>query len=313
MKKITPILSMIVCLASVSAFADNDALIFVDYNVAKSVIEKHFGNFTKNMPDGFTTEYDDETILKIAIQEYNDMLRENDGFVSAEGIVTACQNTLDTISDPIKPPQNDYTVTNTNSSASAVTQASGATDDICLAFIEDLINKNSATPNKSVEGCMYIVTMEPDKFHVKYTNRITGHGFIRHCSSYIGWRNFNPGNIADSPYKCARIGGKAVFENEEIGFKALAYLLTESSAYKDYTLRQKIPKYTVSDPVKYTAFIQSQGIDVDRKLSTFKDDPKELQKLIHVMAQKEGWFNGKKACKEDIEYVPGSDNGIEYF
>ncbi len=154
MKKITPILSMIVCLSSMSAFADGDALIFVDYTVAKSVIEKHFGNFTQNMPEGFQTEYDDETILKIAIQEYNDMLSKNDGFVSAEGIVTACQNTLNTISGPVDPPQNDYTVTNTYSHASGATSQNSATNvdaepvpvvmtgaiaGTCVKFITDLV------------------------------------------------------------------------------------------------------------------------------------------------------------------------------
>ena len=245
-----------------------------------------FGNFIENATAGSSIAYDDETVMKIAIQEYNNMLSENNGFVSAEGIVKACKNTLDAIS---------Y-----------------ADNDVCLAFIEDLVNTADNQPNSS-GNCIYNVTMAPDKFHVKYTNKNTGHGFIRHCDSYIGWRNFNPGNIAGSPYQCAKIGGKAVFENEEVGFKALAYLLTESAAYKDSTLRQKVPKYTVSDPVKYIAFLQSHGINVDKKLSSFKDNPKELDKLIHVMAQKEGWFNGKKACKEDETYIQGTDKGIEYF
>jgi len=311
MKKITTFLSAIIIGGFASyVYADDDVVMFIEPDVAKSVIENYFGNFTKNMPAGFTTEYSDMEIMEIAIQEYNNMLLENDGFVSAEGIVRACQNTIDTISGPIK--ISGYTVTNTNAAPSAVTQTKIIRNDMCDKFITQLVNTDS-DKSKDSNNCIYNVTMAPDKFHVKYTNKTDGHGFIRHCDSYIGWRNFNPGNIAGSPYQCAKIGGKAVFENEEIGFKALAYLLTETSAYKDFTLRQKVPKYTTSDPVKYTTFLENHGINVDKKLSSFKDNPKELDKLIHVIAQKEGWFNGKKACKEDEPHVKGSDKGIEYF
>ena len=279
---------------SLPGYANEDLIRFVEPEVAKSVIERHFSNITKNIPSGFTVKYDDETILKTAFSEYNEMLSENDGFVPADGVADACLAVFDEILEP-----------NADSTESDYIART------CYNFIEDLIETESSS--SSTSGCKYNVTMAPDKFHVRYEDKSTNHGFIRHCDSYIGWRNFNPGNIADSPYKCARIGGKAVFENEEIGFKALAYLLTESSAYKDYTLRQKVPKYTVSDPVKYTAFLQKQGLDVDKKLSSFKDDPKELEKLLRVMAQKEGWFNGKKACKETEPYVKGNTRGIEYF
>lgn len=286
---------MLIIVYSLPLHADDDLIRFVEPEVAKSVIERHFSDIAKNTPSNFTVKYNDETILEIAVTEYNRMLSENDGFVSADGVVDACLAVFNKIlvssSDNI---ESDYIALN------------------CYNFIEDLV-ETEAQPSESESRCKYNVTMAPDKFHVKYEDKNTKHGFIRHCDSYIGWRNFNPGNIADSPYKCARIGGKAVFENEEIGFKALAYLLTESGAYKDSTLRQKVPKYTVSDPVKYTAFLQSQGLNVDKKLSSFKDDPKELDKLLHVMAQKEGWFNGKKACKETEPYVKGSVKGIEYF
>ncbi len=286
---------MIVGLCSVPVHADDDLLRFVEHNVAKSVIEKHFGGMAEKVLSDFTVKYDDETVLEIFTTEYNKMLAENGGFVSADGVSDACVSALNAVLEPKNSDtKSDYIA------------------DTCYAFISDLVQTEEQA-SESMAECKYNVTMISDKFHVKYEDKNTKHGFIRHCDSYIGWRNFNPGNIADSPYKCARIGGKAVFENEEIGFKALAYLLTESSAYKDSTLRQKVPKYTVSDPVKYTAFLQKQGLNVDKKLSTFKDDPKELDKLLRVMAQKEGWFNGKKACKESEPYVKGSARGIEYF
>lgn len=296
MKKVSPFLfAGLVTLGSLPVCADDDLVRFVEHNVAQSVLEEHFGRMSENVSSDFTVKYDDGTVLKMIVSEYNKMLTENGGFVGADGVSDVCMNVLNEVLEP------------KNSDAKSDYIA-----DTCYAFISDLVETEEQTSD-SVSNCKYNVTMVQDKFHVKYEDKKTKHGFIRHCDSYIGWRNFNPGNIMDSPYKCARIGGKAVFENEEIGFKALAYLLTESSAYKDYTLRQKVPKYTVSDPVKYTAFLQKQGLDVDKKLSTFKDDPKELDKLLRVMAQKEGWFNGKKACKENEPYVKGSARGIEYF
>ena len=323
MKKITPILSMIVCLSSVSAFADGDALIFVDYSVAKSVIEKHFGHFTQNMPEGFQTEYDDETILKIAIQEYSDMLRENDGFVSAEGIVTACQNTLNTISDPVKPPQNDYTVTNTYSHASVVTQSAtanstvevdhavmtGAIAGACVNFITDLVN----TPYKQPDGpnCEYDITEVRNQFHLKYTNKKTGHGFIRHCNNYVGWRNFNPGNLKGSSLKCASSGGFAVFESEEKGYEA-AFALFRNS-YNNSTIRDAVPKYAPkkdnNNPEKYVSDLEGMDVNVDRVVSSFSDE--ELMDVLTKIAILEGWNNGKKACNDGMNYVSG--NGVEYF
>ena len=276
-------------------YADENLIRFVEYDVARSVLEQHFGNVTQSIPSGFSAKYDDTKILNNAAEKYNKMLFENDGFVSADGAVDLC---VDVFNDALE--SNDIEV------------KSDYIAKNCYSFIDDLVT-TQAPQSASEQDCKYEISMAPDKFHVKYTNKNTGHGFIRHCDSYIGWRNFNPGNIAGSPYQCAKIGGKAVFENEEIGFKALAYLLTESSAYKDSTLRQKVPKYTVSDPAKYIAFLQNHGINVDKKLSSFKDDPQELDKLIHVMAQKEGWFKGKKACKEDETYIQGTDKGIEYF
>ena len=105
----------------------------------------------------------------------------------------------------------------------------------------------------------------------------------------------------------------AVFENEEAGFKAMAKLLTESDLYKNGTLRQKISTYSTSNSAAYLAFLKAHGVNIDKKLSTFKENPEELDNLIKAIAQKEGWFNGKKECQETKPYVKGSNKGIEYF
>lgn len=277
------------------AFADEDLIRFVEPEVAKSVIERHFSNITRNIPSNFVVKYDDETILKTAVTEYNNMLSENGGFVSADGVADACLNVFNEILEEANNATSNYVV------------------QICYNFIEDLV-ETEAQSSEIESGCKYNVTMSPNKFHVKYEDKNTKHGFIRHCNNYIGWRNFNPGNLVSSSYQCAKIGGMAVFENEEAGFNAMARLLTESDLYKDYTLKQKISVYSRSDPKVYLAFLVAQGVDINRKLSTFKDDPKELEKLVHAIAQKEGWFNGINNCKGKENAPNVSDRrGIEYF
>ena len=288
--------SMLVGLCSVPVHADDDLIRFVEHNVAKSVIEKHFGGMAEKVLSDFTVKYDDETVLEIFTTEYNKMLAENGGFVSADGVSDACVSALNAVLEPKNSDtKSDYIA------------------DTCYAFISDLVQTEEQA-SESMAECKYNVTMAPNKFHVKYEDKNTKHGFIRHCDNHIGWRNFNPGNLVGSPYKCAKIGGMAVFESEEIGFKALAYLLTESDLYKNGTLRQKISVYSKSDPAKYLAFLKAQGVDIDKKLSTFKDDPKELQKLVNAMARKEGWFNGLKNCQGNENAPNVSDRkGIEYF
>ena len=280
---------------SLPGHADDDLIVFVEPEVAKSVIEQHFSNITKNIPSDFNVKYDDSTILKMVVSEYNKMLSENGGFVSANGVTDTCLTVFDKILE------SEYE-----------TQESDYVARTCYNFIEDLV-ETEPTSSTNTSGCKYNVTMAPNKFHVRYEDKTTKHGFIRHCNNYIGWRNFNPGNLVGSDSKCARIGGMAVFENEEAGFKAMAKLLTENDLYKNGTLRQKISVYSKSDPAKYLAFLQSHGVNVDKKLSTFKENPEELDNLIKAIAQKEGWFNGKKACQETEPYVKGSDKGIEYF
>ena len=277
-------------------YADENLIRFVEYDVAKSVLEQHFGNVTQSIPSGFSAKYDDTKILNNAAEKYNKMLSENDGFVSADAAVDLC---VDVFNDALESndieAKSDYIAKN------------------CYSFIDDLVT-TQAPQSASEQDCKYEISMAPNKFHVKYTNKQDGHGFIRHCPSYIGWRNFNPGNLVESPYKCSKVGGMAVFENEEIGFKAIAHQLTATNRYKNLTLRQAIPIYatTAKDPNAYIAFLSKQGIDVDKKLSTFKD--KELDKMVHAMAQKEGWFNGVKACQGNENAPNIADRkGVEYF
>ena len=291
-KTIFLILTGIYCLP---VFADGDLVRFIEPEIAKSVIEEHFSNITKNIPSGFVVKYDDKTILEIAVTEYNKMLSENGGFVSADGIIDACLAVFDEILEP------DSIDKNSNYIAKS-----------CYNFIENLIDTEEQ-PTTDSSGCKYNITMAPNKFHVKYEDKVTKHGFIRHCDNYIGWRNFNPGNLVGSDSKCARIGGMAVFENEEAGFKAMAKLLTESNLYKNGTLRQKISTYSTSNSAAYLAFLKDHGVNIDKRLSTFKENPEELDNLIKAIAQKEGWFNGKKECQETKPYVKGSNKGIEYF
>ncbi len=289
---LTLILAGVYCLP---VLADEDLIRFVEPDVAKSVIEQHFSNITRNIPSNFVVKYDDETILKTAVTEYNKMLSENAGFVSADGVADACLNVFNEILEDTSDTASNYIA------------------KTCYNFIEDLVETQGQSATAS-SGCKYNVTMAPDKFHVKYENKVTKHGFIRHCNNYVGWRNFNPGNLVSSNYQCAKIGGMAVFENEEAGFKAMARLLTESDLYKDYTLRQKISVYSRSDPKVYLAFLQAQGVDIDKKLSTFKNDPTELENLVHAIARKEGWFNGINNCKGNENAPNVSDRrGIEYF
>lgn len=281
---------------SFSAQADEDLVRFVEHDVARSVIQEYFGNINKNVPSDFVIKYDDETVLNMVTSEYNKMLSENGGFVSADGIVDLC---VDIFNEVLEPKNSD-----TESDYIAET---------CYDFIDDLV-KTESVQSESMEHCKYKISMVPNKFHIKYEDKNTKHGFIRHCDNYIGWRTFNPGNLADSPYKCAKIGGQAVFESEEMGFRALEYLLTENSMYKDYTLRQKISLYARSSSAQYLAFLKNYGVDIDKKLSTFKDDPEELQNLLNAMATKEGWFNGVKKCQGSENASNVSDKkGVEYF
>lgn len=288
--------AILVGIYSFGTYADEDLIKFVEHDVAKSVIQEHFGNINGNIPSDFTVKYDDGTILKMVASEYNKMLLENKGYVSADGIVDLCVGVFDEV---LEPKNND-----TESKYIAET---------CYNFIDDLIMTQSQQ-SESASGCIYTVTLAPDRFHIKYENKETKHGFIRHCDNYVGWRTFNPGNLVDSPYKCAKISGQAAFENEKMGFRALEYLLTENSNYKDYTLRQKISLYSESSAAQYLAFLKKEEVDIDKKLSTFRDDPKELQKLLNAMAKKEGWFNGINKCRgnENASNI-GDKKGIEYF
>ena len=337
MKKINLILSaMTIAFGSLNAHAE-DAIIYVDYIVTKNVIEKHFGSFTKRIPNNFYTEYDDENILKIVIQEYNDMLAENKGFVSARGIVNVCYDTMWTIlryddeAVPVvqyKSDKDPYAIYNevgkTSSSAVYNSRYEYAINDyastVCVPFIEDLV-KTAPPPQSTTKDCPYVVTMAPDKYHIKYTQKNTNHGFIRHCDDYKGWRYFNPGNLKGSPFQCAKIDGYAVFEDEETGFKAHANLFRLDSRYKNITIRQAIPIYApkydkkgkqINDPDKYIRNLINLGVNVDKKASNMSDE--ELADLGKKMGILEGWNNGIKNCRgsENAEKVEDR-KGIEYF
>ena len=324
MKKINLILSAItIALCSFNVHAE-DAIIYIDYAVAKNIIEKHFGAFTKNIPQIFYTEYDDESILKIMIQEYNNMLTENKGFVSAQGIINACANTMRTVliyNDDFIPAGQHTSNKNPNAVYDEIAKAiSTEISNICMPFIEDLV-KTSPPPQSTTKDCPYVVTMAPDKFHIKYTEKNTNHGFIRHCNDYKGWRYFNPGNLKGSPFQCAKIDGYAVFEDEETGFKAHANLFRLDSRYKNITIRQAIPIYApkydkngkqINDPDKYIKRLIELNVNVDKKASSLSDA--ELDDLGKKMGIIEGWYNGIKNCQGN-ENAPNIEDrkGIEYF
>ncbi|MER2193330.1 hypothetical protein ABS771_08465 [Methylobacterium brachiatum] len=134
------------------------------------------------------------------------------------------------------------------------------------------------------------------------------------------WRNFNPGNLKDSPFTRRMgstgrdAGGFAVFPDDATGRKAQEALLFNSDSYKNLSIRDAIARYAPgsdgNDPASYAGqMARAAGVGVDTKLSDLTPD--QRSKLLDAQRDKEGWRAGTVAGGGDgsIAGAPGTTDG----
>lgn len=256
----------------VNAEVNSDELTYITPSVARMAIEKHFGNFVSSNSTEYASELNDIEVLANVVDAYNEMLIENDGFVSVDGVKHVCEVAF----SDLEPKANidDTDVQNQK----------------CIAFATDLATMQATTQNK----CKYNVTkVNGSQMHIKYT-RSDGTGFTRDGGN-IPWRFFNPGAMRDSSLSCAIISTKpngdfAVFADEATGRKALHLLLSTSSKYKGRPIREAIKIYAPkkeNNTALYVQKLKKLGINVDKVLPNLTAE--EWTELESAITTLEGW------------------------
>ena len=279
MKRLFLIFCMFVGLGCcMTARADGTDRVYVDPSVAKTVIEKHFSHMVSGYFQTNQEDIDDSTVFLGVISAYNNMLKENDGFVSVSGIVDVCMTAFVDYAEYIK------------------VDISGVKDqyfkDKCLAFVKDLVYGESEQQDEPT--CPYTITkVNGSQSKIKYTLPDNS-GFIRAGGS-LAWRFFNPGNLRGSDLQCTKIrtktnGSFAVFPDAETGMLALHKLLFESPRYRNLTVRKAIYKYappSQNNTTRYINKLKNAGVNVDSKLSDLSGEQQEL--LEEMIMTIEGW------------------------
>lgn len=252
---------------------DSANITYVSPEVARAAIEKHFGHVVSDNADNFTSESDDSGVFNNVIDAYNQMLQENEGFVSVDGVKHVC----DVAFNDLKAKSAD------NENYSFAKE--------CLNFAVDLV----AEQNESNSGCPYTVNKVNDsQKRIKYTKK-DGSGFIRDGGT-IPWRFLNPGALRGSSLSCATLSTKpngkfAVFESAEIGKKAL-HLVFTGDAYKGKTIAQAMYKYsppTENNTTRYVNNLKAKGINVNKVLPNLTSE--EWEQFENAIMTLEGWNN----------------------
>jgi len=275
MKKFILMVSLlVVCSITVKASADTDAsnLTYVTPSVARVVIEKHFGNFVSENAGDYVSEFDDAEVLADVVDAYAEMLAQNDGFVSVDGVKNVCDVAFNDLQ-----PKTDADNTD-------------AQMQKCIDFATDLVSTEAAAS----KDCKYTVTkVNGSQLHIKYT-KPDGTGFVRNGGN-LPWRFFNPGAMRGSSLSCAVVhtkpnGDFAVFESEDVGRKALHLLLSTGEKYKGKTIAKAIEAYAPNqenNTAKYIARLKNMGINVNKVLPNLTTD--EWTKLENAITTLEGW------------------------
>ena len=271
MKRLFLILSLVVLdFYTLPTMADD--VIYVSPDIARAAIEKHFSHIVSNNSDNFTSDSDDAIVLGSVIGAYNEMLKQNDGFVSVDGVVDVCNIAYNNLQPKVEGSQdNDFS-------------------DECVSFAIDLVTEQAQTDN----NCLYTVSkVNGSQMHIKYANK-NGTGFIRHNGG-IPWRFLNPGALRGSSLQCASIYTKpngyfAVFESAEIGKKALHLVLT-GDAYKGKTIAKAMEQYAPSkenNTAQYINNLKNKGINVNKVLPNLTQS--EWNQLEEAIMTLEGWY-----------------------
>ena len=249
-------------------------LTYVTPDVARMALEKHFGSVVSDNADEFTSELDDSEIFSEAVDAYNEMLSQNDGFVSLDGVQNVC----------------DVAFYNLQPKSAEI--STDVFDQKCEDFVMDLATMEA--PASLSSTCPYTISkVNNSQMHIKYA-RADGTGFIRNGGN-IPWRFFNPGAMRDSSLKCALVSTKpngtfAVFANEATGRKALHQLLSTGSKYNGKTIAQAIEAYAPNhenDTAKYISNLKNMGVNVSKVLPNLTTD--EWTKLENAITTLEGW------------------------
>ena len=252
-----------------------EMLTYVEPEVARAVIEKHFATMVSNYAKDFTSKLDDAAILKNVVDEYNKMLEQNNGFVSVTGVNQVCYVAF----KDLVAKDND------------LEKARKIIKDKCFVFAKDLVN----TESEPKDDCKYDINkVDGSQVRIKYVDKQDGSGFIRNGGN-IAWRFLNPGCLRDSPYKCVVFNTKpngkfAVFDSPEKGRTAVRWVLENAQVYQGKTVRQAIPIYAPkkeNNTQKYIKDLSRQGVNVDKKLSEIDDN--EWEKLLDAISRIEGW------------------------
>ena len=292
MKRLLLIFSVLIsfCYCGVG-HAEDTGKIYIDPKVAQLAINKHFSHMVTQYFNGNHTDLDDAKVLTNVIDAYNDTLKQNDGFMSVDGILNVCKTAF-----------GGYVFWYTKGNTAL--ERKQAFVSKCNAFVEDLMREELATGQQAAHsseseqnttsGCPYTVSkVNGSQMKIKYTLP-NNSGFIRSGGS-IAWRFFNPGNLRGSDLQCTTIrtkpnGNFAVFPNAETGRLALHKLLTENSSYRNSTVREAIYKYappSQNNTVGYINKLKNAGINVDAKLSSLSDS--QMNQLEEMIITIEGW------------------------
>ncbi|MCQ2568372.1 MAG: hypothetical protein MJ163_02130, partial [Alphaproteobacteria bacterium] len=114
------ILSLVFTMFFIIPASADDNLTYVAPETARAAIEKHFGA-------------EDAAVLSDVMDAYNEMLSQNDGFVSIDGVMHVCDVAFDN---------------------SSTTTSQGEFAEKCVNFATDLVSEQTSTTN----NCPYTVT-----------------------------------------------------------------------------------------------------------------------------------------------------------
>ena len=258
----------------------SDKLTYVDPEVTKFVIRKYISHMSTAYLPKYTTDKKDSEILSEFLDDYNQMLTQNEGLVSSTLLVEACQRAFSNLKrkgiEPVVDFPKEVLIYNQ-----------------CLAFGRELVT----THTEQHSDCKYEISkVNGSQARIRYVNKEDGSGFVRKDGT-IAWRFFNPGALRDSPYKCTRLstspnGPFAAFDSELRGRMSLRYLLETSPKYEDKTVSQIIPIYAPSkenDPARYVRNLRALGVNVNKVVSELTEA--EWDNLLDSIAQIEGWNN----------------------
>ena len=259
-----------------------ELLVYVEPEVARMVIKKHFSNMSTDYLPTYTTRKSDDAILAEVIDEYGKILEKHNGHISNLGLRDLCNKAF---SNLVPVEQRPYYEFATEMDLGIFSYRK------CLVFTDDLLN----TTIEQNSECDYTISQDNgSQMRIKYVSKTDGTGFVRKNGS-LPWRFFNPGALRDSPYKCTRFDTKpngkfAVFDDDMRGRYALRWVLQNAEKYDNKTVTQAIYAYAPpneNNTIRYVRMLQGQGVDVDKLLSDL--DNSEWELLLDAISQIEGW------------------------